>query len=54
MTRLAAFLLSAPRLATPGEISAILLLFAVAVVVVLILIDDDDLPGPRLCRVKAS
>jgi hypothetical protein len=51
---LLAALLSAPLLASPGEISAVLLLFAVAVVVVLILIDDDDLPGPRLCRVKAS
>jgi hypothetical protein len=28
-------------------------LFAVAIVV-LIVIDDDDLPGPRLCRVKAT
>lgn len=39
--------------ASPGEISAVLLLFAVAVVVILI-IDDDDLPGPRLCRVSAT
>jgi len=39
--------------ASPGEISAVLLLFAVAVVVILI-IDDDDLPGPRLCRVSAA
>jgi hypothetical protein len=39
--------------ASPGEISAMLLLFAVAMVV-LIVIDDDDLPGPRLCRVKAT
>lgn len=38
--------------ATPGELSAVLLLFAVAVVVILI-IDDDDLPGPRLCRIAA-
>ncbi|MCA1582096.1 MAG: hypothetical protein LC796_12055 [Acidobacteria bacterium] len=37
----------------PGEVSAVLLLFAIAVVVVLA-IDDDDLPGPRLCRIAAS
>lgn len=37
--------------ATPGEVSAILFIFAIAVVVILI-IDDDDLPGPRLCRVS--
>jgi hypothetical protein len=42
--------LSALVVATPGQISAMLFLFAVAVVILLV-IDDDDLPGPRLCRV---
>lgn len=42
--------LSALPVASPGQISALLFLFAVAVVV-LFVIDDDDLPGPRLCRV---
>lgn len=37
----------------PGEVPAVLLLFAIAVVVVLA-IDDDDLPGPRLCRVISA
>ncbi len=37
----------------PGEVSAVLLLFAIAVVFVLA-IDDDDLPGPRLCRIAAT
>ena len=42
--------LSALVVATPGQITALLFLFAVAVVI-LFVIDDDDLPGPRLCRV---
>lgn len=42
--------LSALVVATPGQITALLFLFAVAVVI-LFVIDDDDLPGPRLCRI---
>ncbi|MEP6800695.1 MAG: hypothetical protein ABJC07_02065 [Acidobacteriota bacterium] len=47
------FLLAALFSTVPGEVSAVLLLFAIAVVVVLA-IDDDDLPGPRLCRIAAT
>lgn len=45
--------LAQEKVVSAGSWAAILLLFAVALVV-LIVIDDDDLPGPRLCRVKAT
>ncbi len=54
MTPLIARLLTETGFATsPGAWAPFLLLFGVALVV-LIVIDDDDLPGPRLCRVKAN
>lgn len=46
-------ILAQEKVVSAGSWAAILLLFAVALVVLLV-IDDDDLPGPRLCRVKAT